>query len=172
MSHVMDRTSSSFIVTTLVLMAGSTLSAQSHTRSKVSREFWPDLQAFEPKLVSLGDHTGDGIGEVLIGDYSFRYPGMVLPWGKVSVLDGATGEERWGVLGEPGGPYNTLDNLGFSVAEAVDVDGDGIRDILAGCLFGSARILSGKDGAEIHRSSGRVEEVATLGDVDQDGTVD
>lgn len=161
-------------VASLLSLSVSTLvSAQSLTRSEVSREFWPDLiQAFEPRLVSLGDHNGDGVGEILLGDYSFRYPDMMESWGKVSVLDGATGEERWGVLGERDESHATNDNLGFSVTEIGDRDGDGIHDILAGCLIGPARILSGTDGSELYRSSGRVEEVGALGDVDQDGVAD
>src|SRR5688572_695440 len=155
----------------LAVITSGAASGQTLLRSKVSRELWLDLRGFEAKLMSLDDHNGDGLAEIAVGDWIFRRPGIFSPFGKVSVLDGASGEERLGVVGGYG-PFQVTESLGFSVAAVGDRDGDGIGDILAGCLIGPARILSGSDGTEIYRSSGFVEQVATLGDLDRDGTPD
>ncbi|HEX6883872.1 MAG TPA: integrin alpha [Planctomycetota bacterium] len=157
----------------VLLLLGPSSWSQTLTRSIVSRELWPDMQAYEAQLVRIADQTSDGVSEILVGDHSFRFLDMNLPRGKVSVLDGATGEELWGLLGETRvPPPDMTEGLGFSLTEVGDRDGDGLPDILTGSLFGRALILSARDGEEIHRSSQVVEIVASLGDIDGDGVLD
>lgn len=79
------------------------------------------------------------------------------------------------------------DELGFSVADAGDVNGDGIRDLIGGSPrahavghghAGVAHVISGADGSIILKFHGQVgndrfgESVASAGDVNADGFAD
>lgn len=87
-------------------------------------------------------------------------------------------------LFENGGPEGST--LGFSLAQAGDVDGDGYPDLIAGGPYddtvgtnaGTARVISGRDGTTIHQWYGDEAgdlfgySVAGAGDLDGDGVVD
>ncbi len=112
------------------------------------------LQAPHPRVgagfgwavASVGDSTGDGVPELLVAAYGEEGAGRVF------VFDGRTGTvARTLAAPQPsaGGAF------GWSVAEAGDLDRDGIADILVGAPYsagahitvqGRAYAFSGKDG--------------------------
>ncbi|MBI3974976.1 MAG: FG-GAP repeat protein [Armatimonadetes bacterium] len=111
-----------------------------------------DLRSDQPAL-ALGDFNDDGIDDILAGArfadgpengrqdageayvfFGSRRPGRT--------IDIAAGEQDMTILGARPG-----DNLGFSAA-AVDINGDGIDDIILGALSGGAlEANSGRPGA-------------------------
>jgi hypothetical protein len=78
----------------------------------------------------LVDLDSDGACEVVVPD-SGPFPLGVGGWG-LRVLDGATGQTRWA---RPMGPETSEDDGVAHLAEAPDLDGDGIRDIVVVSLF-------------------------------------
>jgi len=128
-----------------------------------------------------GDVDGDGFADLIVGAYLADSNGL-RDSGSAVVLSGATGAQLWRFDG--GGQW---DNLGYSVAGAGDVDGDGFADLFVGApgtdpngLFfaGSAFVFSGATGAQLFRFDGLAAgdwlgwSVAGTGDVDGDGFAD
>jgi hypothetical protein len=120
----------------------------------------------------MPDIDGDGIEEVLVGGRQYS----TTP-GKTWVLSGQTGALLQLLSGESGG-----DEFGSSVADAGDVDNDGVADFIVGApfndavgfnagrayvysglTFGLLRTLSGEASGDLFGTS-----VAGAGDVDGD----
>jgi hypothetical protein len=136
-------------------------------------------------LAALGDLDGDGAGELLIGAPHAKDPGGQVT-GMARLVSGRTGA----VIRQHYGSFHG-DRLGQAVANAGDVDGDGLDDLLVGSAdpqetgfvpgVGYARIYSGATGALLHhlpfsgppagaRAFGAA--LAGNGDVDGDGRAD
>jgi hypothetical protein len=131
--------------------------------------------------VATVEVDGDGILDLVIGA---RWTEVGVNWhnGRVYVLSGATRA----LLFQKSGPANQDSELGFAVANAGDVNGDGIDDILAGApgesssfpARGAAFVWSGVDGSLLHEISGSSvdmyigSDVSSAGDVDLDGHAD
>lgn len=132
---------------------------------------------FGASLAALADWNGDGIAELVVGAWSANVPGASGA-GLVRVLSGADGS----VILERRGD-SPSDHLGWSVADAGDVDGDGLRDWIAGAIddddggtsAGSARVYASGSGATLFTVHGDApmqifgSSVAGLGDLDGDG---
>jgi hypothetical protein len=143
---------------------------------KTGRELWS--RTGEPEgtlgwdLALAGDHDGDGVSDVFVGN-------PAAPSGRVGLLSGKDGTVlRTYVPGEPNSAF------GWFVARLDDLDGDGRGDLAVGApegrgehdpSEGSAYVLSSRTGAELHRFRGSGspskfgEIVAAIGDLDGDG---
>ena len=128
------------------------------------------------RMAGVGDINGDEIPDLLVGAYeNFDGPGYA------RVYSGAD----WSILLSFDGDASG-DGLGYSVAAAGDVDGDGVPDMIVAApresdtamWAGSVRVYSGNDGGLIHQFWGEAAEdvlgfsVAGGGDFDGDGVLD
>lgn len=124
---------------------------------------------------AVADVDGDGASEVLTSAPFDPSGGESA--GRVYLYSGATGESLLTWTGAAG------DRLGFAIADAGDVDGDGTPDVIAGApgptgAVGAAFVYSGADGHEIAMLSGTApgdffgNAVTGVGDVDGDGLAD
>lgn len=126
-----------------------------------------------------GDLNQDGIPDLLVSAYN--YSGADFYIGKVYAYSGLDGSVLYTWTGE-----EESDQLGYSLAPAGDLDGDGVDDVLAGALnadyqaldAGAVYAFSGADGSRIARWEGTGSfdrlgvSVAPVGDVDMDGRDD
>lgn len=127
----------------------------------------------------LADIDGDGAGDWITGA-----PGLATANGTASgrlyVYSGATGDLIYSFDGP-----QAATGLGYAMADAGDVDGDGIHDIIGsgqgtqgGTSAGNAYVYSGADGSlllavtgeEIGEAFGHA--VAGIGDINDDGKAD
>jgi hypothetical protein len=117
----------------------------------------------------LTDVNGDGVTDAIVG--------AVLDGpssnGAVYVFSGATGDQLFEFHGQPN------DLLGYSVADAGDVNGDGVQDIAAGARGGDlVHVWSGATGAPLLTLHGEQAgdafgfSAAGAGDVNGDGHAD
>lgn len=124
---------------------------------------------------AVADVDGDGASEVLTGAPFNTLGGMNA--GRAYLYSGATGAPLFVWTGEAG------DRLGFSIADAGDVDGDGTPDVIVGApgpveAAGEAHLYSGATGEELAVLTGSVAgddfgvSVTGVGDVDGDGLAD
>ncbi|MBL8746524.1 MAG: FG-GAP repeat protein [Phycisphaerae bacterium] len=126
-----------------------------------------------------GDVNGDGFDDVIVGARFNDSNGT--DSGSAQVFSGATGAVLYTFNGVGAG-----DLFGWSVSGAGDVNGDGFADLIVGAPFhdangansGSARVLSGADGAVLHTFVGDAvgdnlgSSVGGAGDVNGDGFAD
>lgn len=130
---------------------------------------------------AAGDINGDGYGDVIVGA-NRASPGGRSWAGSAYVFSGSTGNLLWRFDGQAIG-----DDLGGSVSDAGDVNGDGIDDLIVGAStsspggdsqVGAAYIFSGATGQLLWRLKGQVysgrfgESVSGAGDTNQDGHAD
>jgi hypothetical protein len=138
-------------------------------------------------VACAGDVNGDGFADVLVG--SENYAGLEVSEGRVDVFQGSPS-------GLPLSPTTTIEvnlegaRLGYPVATAGDVNGDGYSDILAGATTlpvplpytGAVYLFMGAPGGIATTAAWRTETdqasagleltVASAGDVDGDGFSD
>lgn len=132
--------------------------------------------------VAAADFNQDGLLDLIVG------APLSKPWhpswrsGSVHVHSGLDGS----LLFEKRGPRNEDANLGFAVANAGDLDGDGVDDLVAGAPSeftgfswgGVVYAWSGATSLQLQRHEGTGFEmflgnaVASAGDVDRDGHAD
>lgn len=113
----------------------------------------------------LADVDGDGITDAIVSDHAYDNSA-----GAAFVFSGASGQLIHSLHG--------TGLLGYSIADAGDVDGDGTHDIIAGApAANAATVFSGASGDPILTlTSPRTEAVgvavSTAGDVNADGHAD
>ncbi len=122
-------------------------------------------------LAALGDTTGDGKSEVIVGS-----PGWSSNRGRAFVLDGATGATLLTLSGTITG-----EQYGWSVASSGDVNADGNHDVLIGAPYnagGRVQVRSGTSGSIVYTIA-EAQAGATMGysvggglDVSGDGIPD
>ncbi len=130
-------------------------------------------------VAGIGDVNDDGFDDVVVGSPGDFYNGQQYG-GRVTCYSGSDGATIWSVLGvAPRGHGTALANAG-------DVDGDGISDVLEGApatygsspYIGYAILRSGDTGGIIRTySTGVINDgfgtsVANAGDIDLDGVPD
>ncbi|TAH37099.1 MAG: hypothetical protein EYC70_08960 [Planctomycetota bacterium] len=136
---------------------------------------------FGSAVAGMGDLDGDGMSELAVGA-PFADPFAQTESGAVYVFSGATGNLMWRAQG-----LSQSYLLGFSIANAGDVNGDGWNDVIAGAPYaspfnrfhaGSAFVYSGLDGIILRRIDGASAQdqlgysVDGIGDADLDGLSD
>lgn len=119
----------------------------------------------------LGDTSHRGGAKALIGDPAGRGSSS----GAATVWDPRSGKQKYRFAGAPG------DQLGYAVADALDVDGDKVHDIVVGAPGngpGYADVYSGRTGRLLLHLAGQQlgdtfgAAVAGAGDVNRDGHAD
>jgi len=116
----------------------------------------PGWTVFGEYVVEVGDIDGDDITDFAVGvpDYWQISSGSwsTQYWGKVSVYSGVDGSIVWEVNSSqlPGGPHT---QFGHAIANAGDVNNDGVTDIVVGTGFPGVSGIDGDvfvfDGAEL-----------------------
>jgi hypothetical protein len=161
----------------LLVVAGATAHAQVIRESDLGSQ---QFERFSNSIANTGDVDGDGIDDFIVGAPFFS-TATVGGAGHAIVYSGATGA----LMREHVGSY-AQDYLGFSVASAGDVDGDGVPDYVVGApghtrnqpRDGKVVVYSGSTGALLWEKIGTVQDeeiglsVAGIGDVDGDGKGD
>lgn len=133
------------------------------------------LSAFGVSLACLGDLDGDGKDDFAVGASSLALSNQ--DRGRAFLMSGATGKVLQELLPDRGNTW-----FGGVVANAGDLDGDGIDDVMVGGNYGQAAglvmVFSGHTGATLltfsdearHSDFGQV--CCGIGDVDGDGVPD
>ncbi len=130
-------------------------------------------------VAGLGDLNGDGYDDFAVGEPQLS---SSIGGGLVRVFSGIDGSTMLSVTG------SSNDHLGFSIANAHDLNNDGVNDFIVGqpdYIFpamvqkrGRARVFSGADGSHLLDINGDTDlgqtgySVGGLGDVDGDGIND
>ena len=128
-------------------------------------------------LAFTGDLSGDGLPDFVVG-VPQADPNGALDAGEILIVDSVTGQVIRDLQGVDAGG-----NLGWSVADAGDVDGDGLSEVVAGAYLNSANglqssgsviVFRGSDGTVLHHWMGGASwdrlgwNVAGVGDADGD----
>lgn len=134
------------------------------------------FDAFGFSVSGAGDVNGDGFADVIVGAIDADVSGV--DKGRAFVFSGADGQILYTLDGS-----NLQDRFGISVKDAGDVNGDGFADVIVGAHLadtfgadsGSARVVSGIDGATLHTLNGTAAgdefgfSVSGAGDTNGDG---
>jgi hypothetical protein len=132
--------------------------------------------AFGSEINTVRDLDGDGVRELLVG--AFWNDAVGVKAGAAYLFSGARGTPIHAWYGEA-----AYDQFGCSVADAGDVNDDGVTDVIVGAEFndaggdkaGRAYVYSGADASLLYRVTGEGPDdqfgtaVAGLEDVDDDG---
>lgn len=111
----------------VIAQPGETPAFADRDRREVYRLEGPPDSLFGWAVVQTSDDiNGDGFVDLIVGAPR-QANGTKAEAGRVSAYAAATGTLLWSTPG-PG----TGDHLGFALARTCDIDGDGVRDILAG----------------------------------------
>src|SRR5262249_33186619 len=135
-----------------------------------------NFTSFGYSIATIGDIDQDGVRDILVGapDYASETDPAL---GRITIYSGKTGALLREQVGEVG------DFLGWAVADADDVDGDGVEDYLVGAPlwnYGTGKVMmkSGATGATLWTFSSNTKgwfqgkAVSRIGDFDQDGVDD
>lgn len=126
--------------------------------------------AFGWAVADLNDIDGDGVKEAIISDPFDPQSGTNS--GRVFVYSGRTGQLLWTFIGQLSWQF------GYAIADAGDVNADGIPDIIVGAPgsgAGRAIVYSGADGSVLLTRTGEASgdffgrAVAGVGDLNADG---
>ena len=140
--------------------AGAVFVYSGRTRALI-RTLSDGLPGFGASMVNIGDANGDGVADLAVGSPSADYNlnAAIDYVGSVTVYSGGDGAVVWSRDGE-----SRLDELGWAVALAGDVNDDGVTDVIVGAPgaggdgattgAGAAFVLSGVDGAVLHTFAG------------------
>ncbi len=123
--------------------------------SGISGNIMMELEGiFGSDISFIRDVNGDGMDDIVIGDHLYNSARGIGTSGRVSVHSGDDGSLLWERIAD-GASY-----LGFSVSTVLDVNGDGVDEVLAGAPnyehcgssgcegdIGRAYLLSGADGS-------------------------
>jgi hypothetical protein len=165
---------------TLALLGGSA-SAQTLWKEKKGTL---QGETFGSAVVVLDDLDGDGVRDLAVSAPSYQT--AAIGDGRMYVLSGATLGQIWVSTGTV-----SKGDHGYAIANAGDVDGDGLSDVLVGApdlvsggghgpvgTAGRAQLRSGANGGLLLEIDGMVAgdmfgvSVAGLSDVDGDGVLD
>ncbi len=130
----------------------------------------PDADGEFLRLLGDADYDGDGLTDLVFADPRGA-PGPAGGSGRIELYSSATGDRIRSLL-----PAQFTEELGRSLAQLDDLDGDRVPEILAGCLD-EVVIFSGGTGAELLRVQASIRpdfgrSVAALDDLDGDGRGD
>lgn len=127
-------------------------------------------ERFGAALLGLGDINGDLVPDYAIGAPDANANGDKA--GRVEVISGLDGSVLFSLVGA-----NAFDRFGNDLASVDDADGDGVRDLVVGSVFGGVRLFSGASGALIQSLNGLPNDnfgysVCEVSDVTGDGKSD
>lgn len=114
-----------------------------------------EYSLFGNAVAGAGDVNQDGFDDVIVGEYEFDGGPWLQSCGAAYVFSGKDGTLIHHWVGS-----RFYQSLGFSVASAGDVNGDGASDLMVGAPYesdgvrdepGAARVYSGADGAMLYR---------------------
>jgi len=155
--------------------ARASVSLRSGRTGAVIWEIEDDTRSFGTALANLGDLDGDGADDFVVGVPPMRLHGQER--GRAVVCSGRTGRPIYDVTAEQNGVW-----FGGAVANAGDVNGDGVDDLLVGGNFGRAAgvvsVYDGRNGSllasfgEDDTEADFGANVTGLGDIDGDGLAD
>ncbi len=115
---------------------------------EVVRALEDGFAGFGAALANLGDVDGDGVADLAVGSPNWSGDGAPEGAGRVWVYSGADGSVISAMSGATEG-----EELGYALAAAGDVDGDGATDLIVGAPGGGAE---GAGRAYIYSASGGV----------------